>query len=217
MLGVKFKRELKKTDFRVAVFGSARIKKNDKVYKQVFALAKEIGKHKFDIVTGGGQGLMGAATEGHAEGDPKKESDSIGLTIRLPWETKPNKHLEIKEHFNKFSSRLDAFMNLSSVVVLMPGGVGSCLEFFYTWQLIQVQHICPIPVILVGKQWEALIDWVKKYPLKQGLISPKDMKAIHIAKNNKEAMAIILKAHKAFEKEGKNYCKNIKKYKLNGN
>jgi len=205
------KKELKRIDFRVTIFGSARIKPNDKIYKQVFELAKAVGEQGFDIITGGGPGLMDAASAGHEAGDPKDKSDSIGLAIKLPHEQHDNKHLDLTKHFSKFSSRLDNFMALSSVAVVTPGGVGSCLEFFYTWQLIQVKHINPIPIILVGKMWQKLMKWVKKYPLKQGLISPNEMSCVHYAKNNKEAMKIIMKTHEDFvkgkEKSNKNYLK----------
>ncbi|MDA1060613.1 MAG: LOG family protein [bacterium] len=202
------KQELKNTDFRVAIFGSARIKPEDKVYKGVYRLAKEIGKHGFDVITGGGPGLMEAANAGHEEGDKKNRSDDIGLTIQLPWEADANKHLEIKKHFNKFSGRLDTFMALSNVMIIVPGGIGTCLELFYSWQLIQVRHINPIPIILVGKMWSQLISWVKKYPLKDGLISPGDLKNIHIVKSNKEAMEIIMKTHKNFQKNKKTHSNN---------
>jgi uncharacterized protein (TIGR00730 family) len=191
--------ELNKDDFRVTIYGSARLKKDDAVYQMVYQLAEECGKHKFDIVTGGGPGLMEAANAGHAQGDQSKESDNIGLTIQLPWEAKGNKHLEIKKHFNKFSNRLDHFAALSSVFVVMPGGIGTCLELFYTWQLIQVKHIKPIPIIVVGKMWAKLIKWVEKNPVKDGLVSPGDLKHVHIAKNSKEAMKIIMKEHKKFQ------------------
>jgi hypothetical protein len=193
------KAELKKHDFRVAIFGSARLRKNDKVYKQVYELAKEVGKHKFDVVTGGGPGLMEAANAGHEEGDKGKKADSIGLIIKLPWESRGNKHLEIKKEFARFSKRLDTFMALSKVAVIMPGGIGTCLELFYAWQLVQVQHIKPIPIILVGKMWEELVKWIKKHPLKKGLISKKDLDNIHIAKDNKAAMKIILKTYEIFK------------------
>lgn len=195
-----FSKELKRRDFRVTIFGSARIDAKDKVYKQVYKLAKKIGEHGFDMVTGGGPGIMEAANLGHQEGDVKNISDDIGLPIYLPWENEANKHLEIKKNFKKFSGRLDNFMALSSVVVVMPGGIGTCLELFYTWQLIQVKHINPVPIILVGKMWKELIKWVKKYPLKLGLISAPDLDNIFIAENNKEAMKIILKTYKAFKK-----------------
>ncbi len=206
--------ELKIDQFRVSVFGSARIQENDKVYKQVKDLSKMIGEQGFDIVTGGGPGLMSAANLGHEEGDRKNKADSIGLTIRLPWETDDNKHLEIKKHFNRFSDRLDNFMALSNVVVVTPGGIGTCLELFYTWQLIQVRHICPIPVILIGDMWKELINWVKAYPLKKGLISPEDMNCIYVVKDNKEAMKIIMKANEVYKKHDGDYCSNINLYKL---
>lgn len=206
------KQELKKNDFRVTIFGSARIKQTDQQYKDVYQLAKMIADHDFDIVTGGGPGMMEAANAGHNSGDGDHDSDNIGLTIQLPWESEANSHLEIKKHFNKFSGRLDTFMALSSVVVVTPGGIGTCLELFYTWQLIQVKHIDPVPIILIGTMWKKLIDWVKKYPLAQGLISPQDMNCIHIVKNNKEAMKIILKTHQQIKKTGS--AINGKKYIL---
>ncbi|MBI5754302.1 LOG family protein [Candidatus Peregrinibacteria bacterium] len=206
-----FRDELKRRDFRVTIFGSARIQPNDKIYKQVFNLAKDIGKHRFDIITGGGPGLMEAANAGHEAGDKENRSDSIGLAIKLPKEQNDNKHLDLSRHFSKFSDRLDNFMALSSVAVVMPGGVGSCLEFFYTWQLVQVGHIHPIPIILVGDEWKNLIKWVKKYPLKKGYINNKEMECVHVVKDNRQAMRIIFKTHKEFiagkEKANNNYLK----------
>ncbi len=195
------KQELHHRDFRVTIFGSARIQKNDKTYKQIFALAKSIGKHGFDIVTGGGPGLMEAASSGHAAGDTRHKSDNIGLNIVLPREQHPNKYLEIVKNFRKFSGRLDNFIALSSVVVITPGGIGTCLELFYTWQLMQVKHIHPIPIIIIGEMWKKLIQWIKKYPVKEHHMSPKDLDNIYIAKDNKEAMSLILRAHKKFQEK----------------
>jgi hypothetical protein len=209
-----FEKELKHNDFRVAIFGSARIKKDDKTYKVVYNLAKEIGEKGFDIVTGGGPGLMEAANAGHEDGDEKRKSDSIGLTIQLSWEPRRNIYIELKKHFHRFSSRLDHFMALASAAVITPGGIGTALEFFYTLQLIQVKHINPIPIILLGDMWTKLIEWIKKYPIKKKLANKCDLDNVYIAKNNREAMKIILKTHEIFKKEGKKYGKNIKKYKL---
>jgi hypothetical protein len=48
--------------FRVAIFGSARIRPEDFVYQEIVELAKRITKNDFDIVTGGGPGAMEAAS-----------------------------------------------------------------------------------------------------------------------------------------------------------
>lgn len=210
----RIKQELNAREFRVAIFGSARIKKNDKLYKQTFKLAKEIGKNHIDIITGGGPGLMMAANAGHTAGDKGNQADSLGLRIKLPWEIKDNGYLEIRKDFDKFSNRLDYFMALSGAVVVMPGGVGTCLEFFYALQLTQVKHISPIPIILMGKNWEKLYYWIKKNPMKDGYISPHDIDNVYVAKNNKEALHIILEHYKLFNKKGANYYKDIKPYKV---
>ena len=64
--------------------------------------------------------------------------------------------------------------------------------------------------------WEKLLEWVKKYPVKNGLISKGDLDNIYIAKTNKQAMEMINKAYEVFKKQGKKkYRKNIKRYKLN--
>ncbi|MBI4975509.1 LOG family protein [Candidatus Peregrinibacteria bacterium] len=212
---ISLQKELRKNDFRISIFGSARVKSGNKIYKDTFKLAKEIAKHGFDIVTGGGPGLMEAANKGHEEGDINDILDSIGLKIELPWENKINPYVEIKKTFKRFSERLDNFMKLSCAVVIMPGGVGTCLEFFYTWQLVQVHHICPIPVILVGEMWKKLIEWARKYPLKNGFINEEEFGQIYLAKDVEDAIKIIIKTYKVFKKEGENYCTNIKKYKLN--
>jgi len=186
------------THFRVAIFGSARIQNGDKVYKQVYEFAKKMGEKGIDLVTGGGSGLMEAANRGHEHGDKNNLAQSIGLTIQLNTEAR-NSYLELEKHFDKFSNRLDTFVSISHAVVIMPGGVGTCLEFFYVWQLIQVQHIYQIPIIMVGDQWKYLIDWIKKYPLKQKLLDKKDLENIYVAKTNKEALDIIKKTQQSYK------------------
>jgi uncharacterized protein (TIGR00730 family) len=206
--------ETKKNHFRIAIFGSARPKENDPVYKTAFDLAEKIGEKGYDVITGGGPGIMKAANSGHQKGKTTTGAHSVGLTIKLPWEARSNKYLDIREHFDKFSERLDKFMVLSNVVVVMPGGIGTGLEFFYSWQLTQVKHVCSMPIILVGEMWERLLEWIKEDMLKPGLISVGDLANIHVVKNNEAAMKLIEKAHEIFEKEGDSYCVNYKKYKL---
>ncbi|MBD3327885.1 LOG family protein [Candidatus Peregrinibacteria bacterium] len=204
--------ELKKKDFRVAIFGSARVKTGSKVYREVFELAESIGKRKIDVITGGGPGLMEAANAGHAAGDAAQESESIGLNIELPFEQSANKYVEIEKDFANFSERLDTFMKLSNVFIVTPGGVGTMLEFFFTWQLLQVKKMGYKPIILVGEMWEKLIHWVIDYALKDGLISSSDFDYIYIVKNNQEAIRLIDRFKDQFDADGE--CKPIDKEEL---
>lgn len=203
---------LRKGSFRVSIFGSARIPEEDPIYKETFSLASEIAKMGADLITGGGPGLMAAASEGHTAGDPDNVVQSIGLNIRLPFEQEPNEGLDVMETHERFSTRLDDFMLFSNVVVVMPGGVGTCLEFFYTWQLIQVNHICKIPVILVGEMWKDLIKWVIDQPLRHGYLDSDDLGAIVVVDHAEEAIEVIKEAQEKFNEADGDVCVNWKKY-----
>ena len=161
--------------YRVSIFGSARMKPDSPWYKEVYELAFQLAMRGVDIVTGGGPGLMDAANKGAKDGGRK--SRSIGLPIELPFETDANMHLDVKRHHRRFSSRLDEFMRISHAVVVTPGGIGTLLEMFYTWQLIQVGHIEARPILLLGGKdmWKELLDWCRNWPLNMELMSPKDM------------------------------------------
>ncbi|MBS3168092.1 LOG family protein [Candidatus Woesearchaeota archaeon] len=209
------KYNIKEEHFRVAIYGSARIKRGDKIYRLVYDLAKKIGKEELDIVTGGGPGLMDAASRGHFAGDTNNNAHSIGLAIRLPKEQKESYHLEIKKEFHLFSKRLDEFMRWSNIFVVAPGGVGTILELLYTWQLMQTKFTCEVPIILLGDMWPPLLEWIKKYPLKKGLLNREDLRVFYCVKTSDEAFKIIKKAHELYKKGGKNGCINYNKYKLN--
>jgi len=175
--------------FRVSIFGSARIKPETDEYRQVYKLAKQLVKNKVDIVTGGGPGLMEAANLGAK--DVKSKSKSFGLHIDLPFETSPNKHLDITYHHKRFSSRLDEFMRISHAVIVTPGGIGTVLELLYTWQLIQVNHISKRPVILLGDMWNGLIEWMKSEPLKKRLMDGSDFDHIKVVQNIDDVVILL--------------------------
>lgn len=187
--------------FRVCIFGSARIKPDDINYKTTFAIAKSLGEKGIDVLTGGGPGLMEAANIGVLNG--KKEfgtnSRSYGLTIELNKFESPSEHLDTKLHHRRFSSRLDDFMRLSHAIIVVHGGIGTVLELFFSWQLIQVGHISERPIILVGKSfWGPLIDWVRNYQVQLGLVNESEMRWIYLVDTPEEAVAIVAKEHEKF-------------------
>lgn len=185
--------------YRVCIFGSARLKPESALYKQVYDLAGDLAKLEVDIVTGGGPGLMEAANKGAKDGN--KWSRSIGLPIDLPFESDANSHLDLKRQHRKFSSRLDEFMRISHAVIVTPGGIGTILELFYTWQLIQVEHIKPRPIILLGGEgmWEDLMEWLKKWPLGSELMSTKDFENLVYFPTVTEAVDYLKPGIEAFQ------------------
>ena len=193
--------------YRVCIFGSARTKPDDKYYKMTYELAHALGEKGIDVLTGGGPGLMQAANSGVQDGRDAAGSRSIsyGLSIELGALGKlerPSQHLDIKHHHSRFSSRLDDFMRLSNAVVVTPGGIGTLLELYFSWQLLQVQHLPSRPIILLEEDfWRGLIKWMEDYQLEQGLVSKTDMRFIHFAKTPQDAMDILEKDIEKFSKE----------------
>ncbi len=103
---------------------------------------------------------------------------------------------------------------ISNAIVVAPGGVGTLLEFMYAWQLVQVKHICDIPIILLGEMWSDFMAWVERWPLKNGLISGSDMSSLFIAKTSEDAMEIIRKRYEEFKEGSKDFCLTYKKYRI---
>lgn len=185
--------------YRVCIFGSARIKPDTEPYQDAYKLAIELSRRGVDIVTGGGPGLMEAANK--AAQDAGAEGRSIGLPIELPFESDANSHLDVKFHHKRFSSRLEEFMRLSQAVIVTPGGIGTILELFYAWQLIQVDHITQRPIILMGDMWDELLDYMKKFPLKNQLMSPGDFDCIKVCKTVDDVIALIEPELAQFKKD----------------
>jgi len=200
-------RELHKIEshfYRTCIFGSARIKADSPIYKDVETLANLLASIGVDILTGGGPGLMEAANKGAQAGKKKasSKSRSYGLSIELEFEPVPNPHLDIKRHHHKFSSRLDDFMRLSNSVIITPGGIGSLLELLFTWQLIQVKHLTPRPIVLMDSQfWNGFLGWMKDFPQQRQLIGPNDFQCISVVDTPEQVFEIVKDHYDKFMEE----------------
>lgn len=193
------------TDFyRVCIFGSARISEESSIYKHVEEIAGALAKHGVDIVTGGGPGLMEAANKGARSGS-HGGARSIGLPIELPFESDANSHLDVKNHHRRFSSRLDEFMRLTHAVIVVPGGIGTLLELFYTWQLLQVSHIKHRPLILFASDdfWKDFLAWIQKYPIQKQLMNTNDLDFVKVVQTVDQTIEALLPHLSQFKSSAK--------------
>lgn len=166
----------KPQNYRVTIFGSARIQPGQALYEEARELAQRLTQMGCDIVTGGGPGLMQAANEGSHQGDRNNQSSSIGIRVELPFEQDVNPFVEELYVHETFFTRLHHFVRLSNAFVILNGGIGTTLESLLVWQLLQVRHIENIPLIFVGEMWHDLVKWSKKHMLQQPqLASPNDL------------------------------------------
>lgn len=192
-------RALENTNYRVCIFGSARIWPKDPIYHEVFRLAQNLSERGIDVITGGGPGLMEAANRGVLAAK-RSRSKSYGLPLDIPsLPEKPNRHLDFSSAHKRFSSRLDEFIRLSHAVVVAPGGIGTLLELMYVWQLLQLRTVEPRPFILLGREfWGGLIDWLGSVPAEMRLLDQRDLKQAHLVDTPEEALEIIDRSHGEF-------------------
>jgi hypothetical protein len=174
----------------VTIFGSARVKPDDISYQKTEKLASLLVENGFNVITGGGPGVMEAANKGAAEAGGK----SVGLNIKLPYEQKPNPYANIHLDYKYFFVRKVMFVKYAVAYVIMPGGFGTMDELFEALTLIQTRKIKAFPLILMGSEyWEGLIDWLKNTMVKEGKILPADMDLIQIVDEPEDVVKLIKK------------------------
>jgi uncharacterized protein (TIGR00730 family) len=157
-----------------------------------------------DIVTGGGPGLMEAANSGAMEGQVDSHARSFGLAIHLPTEEGANPFVNKVFRHRTFFSRLHHFVRLSSAFIVFPGGIGTALELFMVWQLLQVKHMREHPLILVGTMWNGLLEWTRGAMVERGLASPPDLEIVRIVATSEEAIPIVAESYEHFKQEKEN-------------
>jgi uncharacterized protein (TIGR00730 family) len=182
--------------YRVTIFGSARAKPGTVAYEETKRAAKALAAMGCDIITGGGPGLMQAANEGV---DAADGSRSMGIRVDLPFEQEVNPFVGLAYEHRTFFTRLHHFVLASDAFIVAPGGIGTVLETMMIWQLLQVRHLEQTPLILVGKLWPDLVEWVRSTMLsfETPLIDKEDVDIPICVANADEAIKIIRRHRQA--------------------
>jgi len=188
--GFQFIARYKKT---VSVFGSARLPRGSRYYNDAVELAKKLGKAGFNVITGGGPGIMEAANRGAREAG---KAESIGLNIQLPYEQRINQYVTRGIGFHYFFTRKVMLSASGQAYVFFPGGFGTLDEFFEIITLIQTKKMEKIPVVLYGSEfWGPLNDFLHSVVCKKfENIHPDDMDLYTIVDSPDQAYRIIKKS-----------------------
>jgi len=161
----------------VTIYGSARLKADNKWYTQAEEIAYRLGKAGFSIMTGGGPGFMEAANKGAREAGVK----SIGLNIHLTPEQACNIYTDKSITFHHFFVRKVMLVKYATAFVIMPGGLGTLDELTEVLNLIETQKMRPFPVILFSSEyWRGFLDWLKDTVLANGTISEEDFELLRV-------------------------------------
>lgn len=184
---------------KIAIFGSARTPDSDPASVHAEEFARRMREGGFMIITGGGDGIMGAAQRGAGR------DDSFGLNIKLPFEQRANLtiHGDPKLiNFNYFFTRKLNFVKETHALALFPGGFGTMDEGFECITLMQTGKARIMPIVMIdepgGTYWESWFKFTRDELLNGGLISPEDLSFFKVTNDLEEAVREILFFYRNF-------------------
>lgn len=173
----------------VTIFGSARTLANCGRYLLAQQIAQGLSESGFQVISGGGPGIMRAASEGAKRGN----GSAIGFNILLPFEQPDYSLQETSLTFGHFFTRKLAFAKCSKAFIVLPGGMGTLDELFEMMTLIQTKKIEARPIILVDtKFWKGLFDWMHTELALEGYISEFELDSIALYDEADDVIAHII-------------------------
>ncbi|CAN5458743.1 TIGR00730 family Rossman fold protein [soil metagenome] len=176
----------------VTVFGSARTGENNENYIAARETGRLLAEAGFEVITGGGPGIMEAANRGAFEAGKV----SVGCNIELPFEQIPNPYQTKSLTFKYFFVRKTMFIKYSNAYVIFPGGYGTMDEVFEALTLIQTRKIRNFPIVLFNSQyWRGLLSWMTSTMLHDKNINAKDLGLIHLTDSQTDAVDFIIERH----------------------
>jgi len=147
----------------ITVFGSARTKEGDDLYTKAYDLAMTLGKYKFNLITGGGPGVMEAVNKGAAAAGVK----SVGINIELPFEQKPNTYINL------------------------PLTLDELFEAITLIQTKKIRPF-PV-ILMGKDYWGEMITFMQEHMLKRNMISKEDLNIFVIMDDPEEIAEYIKK------------------------
>ena len=120
-----------------------------------------LGNHpkRFVVCSGGGPGIMEAANRGAAEAG----GSSVGLSIQLPHEQRPNQYIspDLNFCFHYFFMRKLWFAQKAKALIVFPGGFGTMDELWEMLTLMQTGKLSSRHLILIygRKYWDKVLNW----------------------------------------------------------
>jgi hypothetical protein len=140
---------------------------------------------RFVICSGGGPGIMEAANRGAADAG----GSSIGLSIQLPHEQRPNPYIspELNFCFHYFFMRKLWFAQMAKALIVFPGGFGTMDELWEMLTLLQTGKLSSHHLILIygRRYWDKVLNW--RAMVRAGTISEREYSLLQFADTVDEA------------------------------
>lgn len=150
---------------KIAFLGGAAWKSSDKAYTDAFETARLLAHEGFEIVNGGGPGVMKASTKGAHAGNGR----ALAITYHP---NKPKRHYEGVDITNDFDEEiitLDYFdrtkvmLQNTDLHIVFNGSLGTLSELGMTWISSWIHEPNSKPIILFGDFWKDVTEVLGKH------------------------------------------------------
>lgn len=173
----------------VTIFGSSRIKQNTVYAQKAHELGHRFIDNDISILTGGGAGIMEAAS---CRIPPRGKAKSIGIGV-VGLEDRPNQCMSEYFVLEYFFARKWLLTEYSIGFIIFPGGFGTLDEMAGVLTLIQTKKLKQVPVVLIGKEyWSPFIDWIQNEALVHGAVKKEELEFFYVTDDLDETFCWVL-------------------------
>jgi len=172
---------------KVCFLGGSSWEKEDQVYKDSFETAKLLAEAGYEIVNGGGPGVMQAATLGAQAARGK----TLAITYH-PHERKKNyEGVDPDNPFDEEIITLDYFdrtkvmLQNTDLHIVFKGSTGTISEFGMTWASSRIHEGNHKPIVLFGAFWNKIIGVIEETML----MRPGEVEFLKVCETPEEVLA----------------------------
>jgi len=130
---------------------------------------------------------------------------SIGVSIRLPFETSANPIIAGDEKYvamRYFFTRKLMLVKESNAFICMPGGFGTLDEMFELLTLSQTGKGNPVPIVMLDLHgdpfWESVDAFVRTTLVPRHLVSEADLALYHVASSVQDAVNEVVNFYRVY-------------------
>jgi uncharacterized protein (TIGR00725 family) len=150
---------------KIAVLGGAGWEEDEQPYKDAFEVSRVLAEAGYELVNGGGPGVMRASTKGaHTVG---------GRVLAITYHpNKPKRHYEGVDPDNDFDDEiitLDYFdrtkvmLQTTQLHIIFKGSIGTLSELGMSWISSWIHEPDNKPIILYGDFWNDYLEVIHKH------------------------------------------------------
>lgn len=147
--------------------GGAAWKETDQAYIDAYNVARLLAQNGYEIVNGGGPGVMKASTMGARMGG--------GKTLVVTYHpNKPKRHYEGTDPTNiadeeiqtlDYFDRTKVMLQNTNIHIVFNGSLGTLSEFGMTWISSWIHEPDHKPIIMFGNFWNEILTVMQKHML----------------------------------------------------